>query len=583
MRILIAEEDPALANFVRKRLESEHYAVDISHEGDLAKSMACEMNYDLVVLDLKLAQADGVAILRHLRAKKTSMPILVLTGRNRVEDRVECLDLGADDYMSKPFSFAELSARIRALLRRSHLPVASVLNVIDLKLDRVERRVERAGKRIELTSKEFGLLEYLMLNAGRRVTRAMIIEHVWNLSFDTCTNVVDVYVNYKNVRVSFGDLFYANLGTTGSGDPVQLGAGVQVGSMPGMFTQGSVESTGVSTDVAIQGEGFFVVQKNGATDYTRAGNFAIDKNNFLVTQDGAQVMGYPAVSGTVTPSLGLSPLQLGAGTISPPTATGSLQISANLDAGAAIGNTFSTPVTIFDSLGTSHVLTFDFAKTAAGSWNYSVGIPAGDVSGSATLASGSLTFDGTGKLTAVTPTAGGSVSGAVGNLTGIAINGLADGAADMTFDWNFFNGTVPVITQVAGASSTSSTQQGGSASGTLVNFSIGSDGTVTGSFSNGRTAALGQIALAEFGDVQGLQRIGSNLFTETLASGQAVVGSPGTGGRGSLSGGALELSNVDIATEFANLIVAQRAFEANAKAVTTFDQITQDTINLKQG
>ena len=171
----------------------------------------------------------------------------------------------------------------------------------------------------------------------------------------------------------------------------------------------------------------------------------------------------------------------------------------------------------------------------------------------------------------------------MGNLTGIAINGLTDGAANMTFDWNFFNGTVPVITQVAGASSTSSTQQGGSASGTLVNFSIGSDGTVTGSFSNGRTAALGQIALAEFGDVQGLQRIGSNLFAETLASGQAVVGSPGTGGRGSLSGGALELSNVDIATEFANLIVAQRAFEANAKAVTTFDQITQDTINLKQG
>ena len=124
------------------------------------------------------------------------MPILVLTSRNRVEDRVQCLDLGADDYMGKPFSFAELSARIRALLRRSHLPAASVLAVADLKVDRVERRVERAGKRIELTSKEFGLLEYLMLNAGRRVTRAMIIEHVWNLSFDTGTNVIDVYVNY---------------------------------------------------------------------------------------------------------------------------------------------------------------------------------------------------------------------------------------------------------------------------------------------------------------------------------------------------------------------------------------------------
>jgi DNA-binding response OmpR family regulator len=113
-----------------------------------------------------------------------------------VEDRVQCLDLGADDYLGKPFSFTELSARIRALMRRSHVPAESVLTVDDLKLDRVERRVERAGKRIELTSKEFALLEYFMRNAGRRITRAMIIEHVWHLSFDTCTNVVDVYVNY---------------------------------------------------------------------------------------------------------------------------------------------------------------------------------------------------------------------------------------------------------------------------------------------------------------------------------------------------------------------------------------------------
>jgi flagellar hook-basal body protein len=208
------------------------------------------------------------------------------------------------------------------------------------------------------------------------VTRAMIIEHVWNLSFDACTNVVDVYVNYKDVRVLFGDLFYADPGTTGSGDPIELGAGTKIGGMPGMSTQGSVESTGVPTDVAIQGEGFFVVQKDGGTSYTRAGNFAIDKNNFLVTQDGQQVMGYPAVSGVVTPSLGLNPLQLGAGTISPPTPTSSVQISANVDASAAVGDTFSTPVTVFDSLGASHVLTFTFANTSAGNWNYSIDIPA---------------------------------------------------------------------------------------------------------------------------------------------------------------------------------------------------------------
>jgi len=196
MRVLIAEDDVALASFVRKGLEAEHYAVDVSHDGEQTRAMAGELDYDLLMLDLNLPGVDGVAILRHLRTRKPSMPILVLTSRNRVEDRVQCLDLGADDYLGKPFSYAELSERIRALLRRCHLPAASVVTVEDLKLDRVERRVERAGKRIDLTTKEFALLEYLMLNAGRRVSRPMIIEHVWNLSFDTSTNVVDVYVNY---------------------------------------------------------------------------------------------------------------------------------------------------------------------------------------------------------------------------------------------------------------------------------------------------------------------------------------------------------------------------------------------------
>ena len=204
MRILIAEDDAALASFVRKGLEAEHHAVDVSGDGEQTRAMAAELDFDLVVLDLSLPHLDGVSILRFLRTRKPSLPILVLTGRTRIEDRVQCLDLGADDYLTKPFSFSELSARIRALMRRSHLPVESVLAVDDLKLDRVERRVERAGKRIELTSKEFALLEYLMRNAGRRITRAMIIEHVWNLSFDTCTNVVDVYVNYLRRKVDDG-------------------------------------------------------------------------------------------------------------------------------------------------------------------------------------------------------------------------------------------------------------------------------------------------------------------------------------------------------------------------------------------
>jgi DNA-binding response OmpR family regulator len=202
MRILVAEDDTALASFIKRSLEAENYAVAVSAAGTQARAMESKGNFDLVVLDLNVL--DGVAILTFLRTRKPSMPILVLTGHNRVEDRVQCLDLGADDCLCKPFSFAELSARIRALMRRSHLPTESVLAVDDLKLDRVERRVERAGRRIDLTVKEFCLLEYLMRNAGQRMTRAMIIEHVWNLSFDTCTNVVDVYVNYLRRKLDDG-------------------------------------------------------------------------------------------------------------------------------------------------------------------------------------------------------------------------------------------------------------------------------------------------------------------------------------------------------------------------------------------
>jgi len=194
MRILIAEDDEALGKFVRQGLEGEHYTVDVCQDGEQARSQATETEYDMVILDLNLPKLDGVSVLRHLRLKKPSLPVLILTQRTKVEDRVQCLDTGADDYLAKPFSFTELSARIRALIRRSHLPSESILAVGDLKLDRVQRIVERSGLRIELTAKEFALLEYLMRNAGRDVTRSMIIEHVWNLTFDTTTNVVDVYI-----------------------------------------------------------------------------------------------------------------------------------------------------------------------------------------------------------------------------------------------------------------------------------------------------------------------------------------------------------------------------------------------------
>ena len=223
MRVLVAEDDSALASFVRKGLEAEHYAVDIASDGEEAQYMAEEYDYDLVILDLTLPQTDGLHVLKRVRAKKSGLPVLVLTARSRVEDRVKGLDLGADDYLTKPFSFSELSARVRALLRRGSRPAESILRAEDLELNRVERTVKRAGRRIELTPKEFALLEYLMLNAGRRVTRTMIIEHVWNLSFDTMTNVVDVYINYLRKKVDAG--FGHKLIRTVRGVGYQLGSG----------------------------------------------------------------------------------------------------------------------------------------------------------------------------------------------------------------------------------------------------------------------------------------------------------------------------------------------------------------------
>ena len=204
MRILIAEDDVPLAGFLRKGFEAESYAVDVAMNGEEAEELAGTYPYDALIMDWNLPKRDGISALRGIRENKSGVPVLMLTGRNRIEDRVQALDCGADDYLMKPFSFAELSARIRALMRRGRTPLETRLQVDDLVLDRLEHRVERSGKQIELTSKEFSLLEYLMRNAGRRITRAMIIEHVWSITFDTSTNVVDVYINYLRKKVDEG-------------------------------------------------------------------------------------------------------------------------------------------------------------------------------------------------------------------------------------------------------------------------------------------------------------------------------------------------------------------------------------------
>ena len=310
-------------------------------------------------------------------------------------------------------------------------------------------------------------------------------------------------------------------------------------------------------------------------------------------------------------------------------------MTTNLDASATVGvgdSTLSTPVTVYDSLGTAHVLNFNFTKTGAGAWTANITIPNSDLTPPApwaastaytvgqtisppsanghiyqctvagtsganppatwptdgsTFTDGGVTWQDMGTQTTIDTTAltfdsTGKLTSPAGNVTGITASGLADGASDLKFTWDLYNtSSSPLLTQVASASTTSDTLQNGYGSGALTDYTIGSDGTIMGSFSNGRTAALGQIALANFANTQGLERVGNSDFSATLASGAAVVGTPGAGGLGTVSGGSLELSNVDIATEFSALIVAQRDYEANARTITTFDQVMQDTINIQ--
>jgi two-component system copper resistance phosphate regulon response regulator CusR len=201
MLILIAESDPALGTFLERGFNAEQYAVDLATDGERATQLAFSRSYGAAILDLNFPQPDELEVLKQIRANCPDLPILILANQARPEERAQVLDSGADDLVLKPFAFSELSARVRALLRRGGRAVDTVLRVDDLELNRVEHCVKRADRKLELTPKEFALLEYLMRNCGRRVTRAEIIEHVWNLNFDTMTNVVDVYINYVRKKV----------------------------------------------------------------------------------------------------------------------------------------------------------------------------------------------------------------------------------------------------------------------------------------------------------------------------------------------------------------------------------------------
>jgi flagellar hook protein FlgE len=380
---------------------------------------------------------------------------------------------------------------------------------------------------------------------------------------------------FKNSTVSFFDLVTQSLGA-GLGE-TQVGFGVGTPITLGQFTQGAIQTTGGTTDAAIQGDGFFIVQgANGATEYTRAGNFQVNQAGNLTTATGEEVQGWTESGGVLNTNTPVGSITIPTGTVLAPVPTTKYSFDINLNAAATAGSangSFSTSVTVYDSLGDSHVVTATFTKSAtAGQWNYSMSVPDADVANPpATPLTGTLTFDSNGNLTSPAST---------DVAPQLQIQGLADGASDMTLTWSLFNGTTPRITQYAQPSSSSAVAQNGQPAAQLNNVAVSNGGVILAQFTNGQQTVVGQIAMANIRNPDSLISVGDNNFELSAASALPAIGLPGTGGRGAVQGGALESSTVDIATEFTNLIVFQRGYEANSKVVSTSEQLSQTTINL---
>jgi flagellar hook protein FlgE len=382
---------------------------------------------------------------------------------------------------------------------------------------------------------------------------------------------------FKASDVSFHDLVTQSLGA-GLGD-TQVGFGVGTPITLRQFSQGAIQSTGGPLDAAIQGDGFFVVTtSSGQTEYTRSGNFEVDSSGNLTTTTGEKVQGWTANNGVLNTNAFVGNITVPVGSLAPPAATTTASVTLNLDSSQTTPgtpNTFSTSMQVYDSLGTSHIVTMQFTQSATpNQWDYSMSFPDSDLAKPpGTPATGTLTFDGNGVLTA--PAA--SDPQPVLNATG-----LADGASDMNITWNLYDGTTPSISQFAQPSATSALNQNGSPAANLVSVGLADGGKILAQYSNGQQVVVAQMAMASIRNPESLISVGNSNYQLSANTATPAVGLPGTGGRGSVLGGSIESSTVDIAKEFTSLIVFQRGYEANAHVITTVDQLSQDTINLKQ-
>ena len=388
-------------------------------------------------------------------------------------------------------------------------------------------------------------------------------------------------VAFKASTVDFADLVSQSVGGA-SANPTQVGLGVTIGSISPNFRQGGIENTGVPTHVSIQGNGFFVVGDPSGQAYTRAGNFSFDANGALVTPEGKPVLGYTATddNGVIITTGQPARIIVPPGVLRSPAATTSFAMVSNLDASVAVGEEFTASFDIYDSLGASHTVTITYTKTAPGEWDYAVTVPGDDVTGGTAgdpfeIAAGTVAFDENGELETVDGAAAADVT-----IAGPAwVSGAI--ATDMTWDLVDDNGD-GLLKGFGKDSETTSITQNGDPAGTIDSITIDASGQLVGTLGAGSAIVVAQLALANFNNPQGLVKLGSNLFGASVAAGLPNIGIPGTGGRGGLIGGSLEQSNVDIATEFTQMILAQRAYQASSKGITVADELLVETLSLKR-
>jgi flagellar hook protein FlgE len=399
-------------------------------------------------------------------------------------------------------------------------------------------------------------------------------------------------IGFKSSSVTFMDLVSQTVGGS-SANPMQVGLGVVTGSISPVFSQGAIENTREATNVAIQGNGFFVVRGNNGLSYTRAGNFSLNSDGTLVTPDGFKVQGYTAtdpVTGQIITTSQPTDIVVPPGVLRQPVPTSAFRTLSNLDVNAPVGTTFNTPVQIYDAVGASHVMTVAYTRTATG-WDFEITVDGSEVAQTPppvtpyVLAAGTITFDGLGQVASVTPTAPATGGGTAPTIADLSFTTPAwtTGAQASPISWDIVdpNGVVS-LTGYASPSATSSKSQNGAAAGMIDSISISADGSIVATFGAGQTVSVGQLALAQFNNPKGLVKMGSNRYGESQAAGIPNVGVAGTGGRGTLIGSALEQSNVDIAQEFTQMILAQRGYQANSKTITVSDELLMDTLNLKR-